>query len=81
MTTIIDDLSTRLSEAIRNSPLQDLEKNMKVVLTGFFDRLDLVQREDFEIQRQLLERANARLLELEARITALEAQTQSRSGP
>jgi BMFP domain-containing protein YqiC len=72
-----DDLNERISEAFRNSPAQDIEKNLKALLASGFARLDLVLREDFEIQQKLLERAQEKLAELEARVAELE----SKRGP
>jgi len=69
----LDDLSARIDEALRGSPAQDIEKNLKAMLAAWFDRLDLVLREDFDVQQKLLERAQAKLAELEARIVELEA--------
>jgi ubiquinone biosynthesis accessory factor UbiK len=74
---LIDELGERINEALRDSPAADLEKNLRALLLAWFDRLDLVVREDFDVQRRLLERAQARLAELEARIAELEA----RAGP
>ena len=68
-----DELNDRISEAFRNSPAQDVEKNLKAMLASGLARLDLVLREDFEVQQKLLERAQAKLLELEARISELES--------
>jgi BMFP domain-containing protein YqiC len=67
-----EDLNDRIAEALRNSPAQDLEKNLRALLASWFDRMDLVLREDFDVQRKLLERAQAKLVELEARIAELE---------
>jgi ubiquinone biosynthesis accessory factor UbiK len=67
-----EELNERVSEAFRNSPAQDVEKNLKAMLASGFARLDLVLREDFEIQQKLLERAQAKLAELEARVSELE---------
>ena len=69
----LDDLSARIDETLRGSPAQDIEKNLKALLASWFDRLDLVLREDFEVQKKLLERAQAKLAELDARIAELEA--------
>ena len=74
----LDDLSQRIDEALRGSPAQDLEKNLKALLAAWFDRLDLVLREDFDVQKKLLERAQAKLAELEARIAELEARKPQR---
>lgn len=70
---LLDELGDRVSEAMRHSPAQDLEKNLRALLTTFFDRFDLVAREDFEVQKRLLERAQAKLATLETRIAELEA--------
>jgi BMFP domain-containing protein YqiC len=70
---VFEELRGRIDDALRNSPAQDMEKNLRALLAAWFDRLDLVLREDFEVQKKLLERAQAKLAELEARIAELEA--------
>ena len=69
---LLDELTERLNEAFRDSPAQDVERNLRALLLAWFDRLDLVVREDFEVQKKLLERAQAKLADLEARIAELE---------
>ena len=69
---LFEELRQRIDEALRASPAQDIEKNLRALLAAWFDRLDLVLREDFEVQKKLLERAQAKLAELEARIAELE---------
>jgi BMFP domain-containing protein YqiC len=68
-----EEFGSRLNELLRSSPAQDLEKNLRALLAVFFERFDLVPREDFEVQRRLLERAQAKLAALEARVAELEA--------
>jgi BMFP domain-containing protein YqiC len=70
---LFEELGDRINEAFRDSPAADVEKNLRAMLLAWFDRLDLVVREDFEVQKKLLERAQAKLAELEARIGELEA--------
>jgi len=70
---LFEELRSRIDEALRNSPAQDVEKNLRALLAAWFDRMDLVLREDFEVQKKLLERAQTKLAELEARIAELEA--------
>lgn len=70
---LFEELRGRIDEALKNSPAQDIERNVRAVLSAWFDRLDLVLREDFEVQKKLLERAQAKLAELEARVAELEA--------
>ena len=69
----LEDLRLRIAEALRASPAQDLEKNLNALLAAFFERFDLAAREDLEVHKQLLERAQARLAALEARVAELEA--------
>ena len=69
---LLRDLGQRLTEAARVSPAQDLEKNLRALLGAFFDRFDVVLREDFDVQRKLLERAQGKLAALEARVAELE---------
>jgi len=66
-------LRERIAEALRASPGPDLEKNLQALLTAFFDRFDLAAREDLEVHRKLLERAQAKLSALEVRVAELEA--------
>ncbi len=70
---IFEELRARVDEAFRNSPAPDIEKNLRALLASWFERLDLVLREDFEVQKKLLERAQAKLAELEVRVAELEA--------
>ena len=70
---LADELKARISEAMRASPAQDLEKNLHALLVSFFDRFDLAAREDLEVHRKLLERAQAKLAALEARVAELES--------
>ena len=75
---LINELGRKVSQSLRDSPAADVEKNLRVLLSGFFDRLELVPREDFDVQRKLLERAQARLLALEARVADLETRQSPR---
>jgi BMFP domain-containing protein YqiC len=74
---LLDELGERISQAVRNTPAQDIEKNLRALLLAFFDRFDLVAREDFEVQKKLLERAQAKLAALEARVAELESRPKS----
>ncbi len=53
---------------------QDLEKNLHAAMQGVFSRMDLVTREEFEVQRDLLARSRTKLEQLEKQIAELEAQ-------
>jgi BMFP domain-containing protein YqiC len=70
--TFINDLQSKINQAIQNSPAKDIEKNMKTLLTQGFARLDLVTREEFDIQAEVLAKTRAKLEALEARIAQME---------
>ncbi len=74
---LLDDLGTKLSELVAHSPAKDIEKNVKAFLSSTFSRLDLVTREEFEVQREVLARTRERLEHLEARVAALETAERS----
>ncbi len=71
---IFDDLSAKLSELLKNSPAKDIEKNIRALLMQGFAKLDLVTREEFDVQAEVLARARQQLTALEARVAELEAQ-------
>jgi BMFP domain-containing protein YqiC len=69
---LVDQIGARISEVLATSPARDVEKNLRELLSAFFDRFDLVTREDFEVQKRVLERARARIADLETRLAELE---------
>ncbi len=68
----LDELAQRISALIAATPARDVEKNLRALLTSALARLDLVTREEFDIQREALSRARERLAALEAKIAELE---------
>jgi len=70
---LLDDIAATLSSLAASTPARDIERNAKALLGGAFARMDLVTREEFDVQRQLLVRARERIEQLEARIAELEA--------
>jgi ubiquinone biosynthesis accessory factor UbiK len=69
---LLDELAARLAEMAASNPAKDLEKNARALLAGAFARLDLVTREEFDVQSEVLRRARARVAELEGRVAQLE---------
>ena len=69
----LDEISARISEAIAASPARDLQKNLRAMLASATSKLDLVSREEFEVQAQLLLRTREKLDALEVRVAELEA--------
>lgn len=70
---LLDDLNDRLKAVLAQSPAADLERNLRAMLGSALTRLDLVSREEFDIQRELLARTRARLEALEKQVAELEA--------
>ena len=69
---LFQDLNARLSELIASGPARDIEKNVRALLSGFFTRLDLVTREEFDVQSEVLRRTREKLEQLEAKVAQLE---------
>ncbi len=74
---MLEDFGAKMSALLANSPARDIEKNAKAMLNGMLGKLDVVTREEFDIQAQVLARTRERLQALEARVEALE---KSRAG-
>ena len=70
---LLDEIGTRVSDILAKSPAGDVEKNVRALLATFFDRFDLVTRDDFEVQKRVLERVQNRIAELELRLGEIEA--------
>ncbi|HYC44860.1 MAG TPA: accessory factor UbiK family protein [Burkholderiales bacterium] len=66
------EIDQRMREVFAQSPAADLEKNMRALLASLFARLDLVTREEFDVQRQVLLRAREKIAQLEAQVGELE---------
>ena len=73
-----NELSARLAALAAANPAKDFEKNVRGLLSSAFERLDLVSREEYDVQTQVLARARERLAALEARVAELEARTKAR---
>ncbi|HEY1327686.1 MAG TPA: accessory factor UbiK family protein [Casimicrobiaceae bacterium] len=79
----LDDLAARIGKAVEASPAKDIEKNVKALLQSGLLRLDLVTRQEFDTQAQVLLRTREKVEQLEARLAEIEARaggTTSASG-
>ena len=70
---LLSDLSARLAALAASNPAKDLEKNFRGMLSSTFAKLDLVTREEYDVQARVLARAKEKLAALEARVAELEA--------
>lgn len=69
---LLDEISTKINEVIAQSPVKDVEQNMRILLSGVFTKLDLVTRDEFNVQQEMLIRTREKLTELESIVTELE---------
>ena len=70
---LFDEVGNKISELIAQSPAKDIEKNVRAMLASTFSRLDLVTREEFDVQQEVLLRTREKLGQLETRLNELEA--------
>ena len=75
---LFDELGARIKDVLANSPVRDIEKNMRAMLAARFARLDLVTREEFDVQSEVLARTREKLVQLEARLAELEKGAKSK---
>jgi ubiquinone biosynthesis accessory factor UbiK len=71
-TKFIEEITAKLSELAAHSPLKDFEKNSRAMLSSVFAKMDLVTREEFDVQTEVLKRTREKLAELEVKLAALE---------
>lgn len=76
----LDDLAQRIGKMIEASPAKDVEKNIKTMLQSGLARLDMVPRDEFDVQAQLLVRTREKLEALEERVADLEARLSQARG-
>ena len=70
---VFEEFSARLGAMLAASPAADIEKNARALLSGLFAKLDLVSREEFDVQAQVLQRTREMLKALEERVAGLES--------
>lgn len=68
----LDEISLRIKEMVNNSPLGDVEKNINALLKSAFTKMDLISREEFDVQTEVLASTRQKLVALEAMIKDLE---------
>ena len=71
-TRFLEEMDRKMKEILARSPAADIEKNLRVLMQSAFSRLDLVTREEFDVQREVLARTRAKLADLEAKLAELE---------
>ncbi|SNR61171.1 hypothetical protein SAMN05192560_0111 [Methylobacillus rhizosphaerae] len=72
-TQLIDELSNKIKEMYSSLPTGEMDGNLHALLQGAFTKLELVSREEFDVQAEILRKTRERLVELEAQVAVLEA--------
>lgn len=70
---LLDEIAAKFAEVMASSPAKDLEKNARALLASAFSRLDLVTRQEYDVQQEILARTREKLGHLEQRLAELEA--------
>jgi hypothetical protein len=68
----INEISNKINEMIKSSPLADVEKNINALIQGAFTKMELVSREEFDVQAEVLRNTREKLKKLEAKLAELE---------
>lgn len=69
---MFEEFAQKIQELVAQSPAKDIEKNMKALLQSMFARMDLVTREEFDIQKEVLLKTREKITELEQKVSSLE---------
>ena len=69
----LQEISNKIREIVKDSPLPDIEKNIDALFKGMFTKMELVTREDFDVQTEVLKRTRQKLEELEKKLSEIEA--------
>ena len=69
----LNEISNKIKEIVKDSPLPDIEKNIDALLKGMFTKMELVTREEFDVQTEVLKRTRQKLEELEKKLSEIEA--------
>jgi len=77
----MDDFQKNLADLIAKSPAADVERNVRAMMSQAFTKMDLVTREEFDVQADLLARTRARLDQLAAQVESLQAERTAAKAP
>ena len=70
---VLNDLSIKIKEIVEGSPLGDAEKNIHALIQGVFTKMELISREEFDVQAEVLRNTREQLMLYEERLAELES--------
>jgi BMFP domain-containing protein YqiC len=68
----LTEISNKIRQIVKDSPLPDIEKNIDALLKSMFTKMELVTREEFDVQAEVLKRTRQKLEELEKKLSEIE---------
>ena len=68
----IQNLSNKIKKLIKDSPINDIEDNINALLKSTFTKMDLVTREEFDVQTGVLKKTREKLEKLEEQLSKIE---------
>lgn len=69
---LFDELGDKISQVVNQGPIKDIEHNLRALVQSTLQKLDIVTREEFDVQQEVLLRTREQLVVLESRVTELE---------
>ena len=72
---VLSDLSSKINDLIKSSPLADVEKNINALIKGAFTKMELISREEFDVQSEVLRNTREKLVLLEKKLAEIEEKT------
>lgn len=72
---VLNDLSSKINDLIKSSPLADVEKNINALIKGAFTKMELISREEFDVQSEVLRNTREKLVLLEKKLAEIEEKT------
>jgi len=70
----LNEISNKIKEVVESSPLGEVDKNIHALLRSIFTKMELVTREEFDVQAEVLRNTRQKLELLEAKLAQLESQ-------
>jgi len=70
---VLNDLSNKIKEIVKKSPFEDVDKNIHALIQGAFTKMELVSREEFDVQAEVLRNTREQLIACEERLAELES--------
>ena len=72
---VLSDISNKIKDLAKNSPMADLDKNIHALIQGAFTKMELVSRDEFDTQSEVLRKTREKLDLLEKKLAELEEKT------